>query len=33
LVGKTNSDPYRTVFPIPSEQLTANSSLSQNTGY
>ena len=30
---KTNSDAYRTVFPIPSEQLTANSSLSQNTGY
>ena len=30
---KTNSDAYRSVFPIPSEQLTANSSLSQNTGY
>ena len=30
---KTNSDAYRSVFPIPTEQLTANSSLSQNTGY
>ena len=30
---KTNSDSYRTVFPIPTEQLTANSNLKQNSGY
>ena len=30
---KTNSDSYRTVFPIPTEQLTANPNLQQNSGY
>lgn len=31
---KTNSDAYRTVFPIPQEQITAsNGSLTQNPGY
>ena len=30
---KTNSDAYRSIFPIPSEQLTANTNLTQNPGY
>lgn len=30
---KTNSDSFRTIMPIPTEQLTANSNLQQNSGY
>ncbi|MFL2624775.1 MAG: RagB/SusD family nutrient uptake outer membrane protein [Flavobacteriales bacterium] len=30
---KTNSDSFRSIFPIPTEQLTANPSLQQNSGY
>jgi hypothetical protein len=30
---KTNNDSYRTIFPIPTNQLQLNKNLVQNTGY
>lgn len=32
-LGKTNTDTYRRIFPIPTSALTANPNLKQNTGY
>ena len=32
-LGKTNTDTYRRVFPIPTSAIATNSNLTQNTGY
>jgi starch-binding outer membrane protein, SusD/RagB family len=32
-LGKTNTDTYRRIFPIPTSALTANPNLKQNPGY
>jgi hypothetical protein len=32
-LGKTNADPYRRIFPIPTSGLTTNTKLVQNPGY
>ncbi len=31
--GKTNTDVYRRIFPIPASEIILNPSLKQNTGY
>jgi hypothetical protein len=32
-LGKTNTDTYRRIFPIPTSAIATNSKLTQNPGY